>query len=164
MALKNSKDIEKMLRGIMETVVEDVSNKIYKTLLDLIQETIYDEPSGKWYKRHGYNGGFIGAFKLEDLKKTSLKMAKEIVYDYASMSLSGNNGYSHGDKSSYIDRRKDLYWILNDYIWNREESEFGGAKGVRENVIGYLDVFDMTISNKIWMWVREAIKKTGAKI
>lgn len=165
MALKSSKDIEKALRNIMEQVVEEVSNRLYKTLRDCIQETIYSGPEG-WYKRHtSNNGGFIDAFELEDLKRTSLKITKEIVYNYMKMALWDNWGYTHGYDQQYIDRRKDLYWILDNEEFNVRESEFKGIYYWKDHpgAPGYFEIFNAMVSSKIWTWVREAIKKTGAK-
>lgn len=149
MALNNVNDVQKVLREKAEAVLQEVSEWVYKTLIDCIQEAIYDVPE-TWYKRAGYNGGFIGAFELGVIKKSANILTRDLLYNYNKMKLGTNNGYTHGDMSAYIDRRKDLWWILDSREWNDVESEFGGAIGLRDGSAGYLETFYAYMQRDFW--------------
>lgn len=165
MEIDNAKELESVLAQKAESVIEEVADMVYKTLLDCIDEYIYNAPKSNWYERYADNGGFRGAFQWRPVTD---KLTRELFYNYNSMvaptGADNNQGYTHGDMTSYIDRREDLWWILDSSDFNRYESEFGGAKGMRGASTGYLELFNTYLQNDFWHWVEAAAKKQGLEL
>ena len=162
MGITNTRQLSEELSIKLETAINEISENMYNALIDCIEETIYISDDSEWYKRRGYNGGFIGAFKLSDLKKMSNSVTRTLFYDWASMSLNGNSGYTHGNEITYKDRRKDLWWILDTSMDNIINSDFGGALGMRDSgSVGYLELFNAILIRDFDKWVNDALKKQG---
>jgi len=165
MEISNAKELEVVLEQKAELVIEEVADKVYQTLLDCIDEYIYDTPEGSWYHRHKDSGGFRGAFQW---KPVTDKLTRELFYNASSLAAPNasdeNMGYSHGNASKYIDRREDLWWILDSPSFNKLESDFGGAIGLRKSSTGYLELFNVYLENDFWKWVEAAAKKQGLEL
>ena len=92
----------------------------------------------------------------------SNSVTRTLFYDWASMSLNGNSGYTHGNEITYKDRRKDLWWILDTSMDNIINSDFGGALGMRDSgSVGYLELFNAILIRDFDKWVNDALKKQG---
>lgn len=165
MKAKNTSELNKELNKRLEAAINEIANNMYNSLIDCIESNIYDAPEGEKYERKGKRGGFLGAFKLSDIKKTSISVSRTLFYDWMSMSLSGNGGYTHGNQEANIDRRKDLWWILDNTYDNVMNSDFGGAYGVQNpSSVTYLEEFNAIVQRDFNKWVNKALKKQGLSL
>lgn len=159
-----------LLEEKAKTILRNVTERVYKCLLDIIEEDIYSQPPGEEYKR---TRGFYNAFKLSDLETFVDEFVMDIFYDWNSMEApsygDSNNGYTHGNYETYEDRRADLYWILNDSNWNDYNSDFpnrfgtGGAIGPARGY-NYWDDFMIKMDSYFNNWVKEECEKQGLEL
>lgn len=162
MGITNTRQLSEELSAKLEAAINEISEDVYNALIDCIQESIYDYPSGKVYKRKHKNGGFIDAFELSELKKMSRSVTRTLFYNWQNLSLEGNNGYTHGNKDDGIDRRKDLWWILSNRYDDFENSDWGGSVGLQGyNAVPYLELFNAILIRDFDKWVNKALKKQG---
>lgn len=161
--MKSLSELQRDLNNRLELVVEDVTEKIYEDLIRVIKKSIYSVPESQYYDR---TGDFLNAFKKESIKQELNVITKNIVYDWMSMSKPTpgiNQGYSHGNFESHIDRRKDLWWILSNITDNDLESDFGGALGLEKFPNGYIQMFEESFNKKINGWINASLKKYGIR-
>lgn len=166
MVIKQSSDIHNVLMTKSRIVIEEVSKKVYETLVKVIKSEIYDGDTPKRYQR---TYDFLNAFQLQNVKTYSDKLTRELIYNWRKMrppkrvSIRDEEylNYTHGDAERGIDRRKDLWWILNNADTNLQSSEFGGALNIGGS--GYLEVFNAYLQRDFWKWVDAAAKKQGLK-
>lgn len=162
MGITNTRQLSEELSAKLEAAINEISENVYDALIDCIQESIYDYPVGKVYKRKYKNGGFIDAFELSELKKMSRSVTRTLFYNWQKLSLEGNNGYTHGNRDDGIDRRKDLWWILSNRYDDYENSDWEGNLGLQKyNAVPYLELFNATLIRNFDKWVNKALKKQG---
>lgn len=164
MVLNKTSDIQRALETKARAVLDEVSEKVYETLIKIIRSEIYEDRQPERYRR---TGDFLKAFQLKDIKKFSNKLTRELFYNWRDMTApkrigAGDNEYLqyiHGNAETGEDRRKDLWWILNNPSSNMIHSDFGGALNV--DTIGYLEIFNVYMRNDFWKWVDAACNKQG---
>jgi len=105
------------MNKILETIINNVSNKVLELLQNRIREDVYEfggYPNKFYLMGTGLaSGEFLRAWKWEGVKKQITSIVNKLWYDYLSMEYDPLN-YKHG--SFYGgDRREELAEDLNVY-------------------------------------------------
>lgn len=171
-------DIQKLnkeLSGILERVIDSVSNKLLEDFRRHLDDTIYasfsrdeseDEYGAKqqYYARNYNKGGFYAGWEIKKDQSSALKgYIRRLAFDGGKLvAPSYSNDLAHGGLGGR-DVRGSMPWILNDIMSNDIYSYGGGAKYLADggSSVGYWSSYLKDIDNKIEKWLGDEFRKYG---